>query len=265
MARGTLRAAAQYAEIALILARRDFVRRYRGNVLGVLTTIAVPLLFLVTYAFVFSKVIPIKIRPGAGDTDYAFFLFAGLVGWNLFSETANRAPQLFVNQVHYIRKPLFPSSALVVASVLNALYHALLWVAAFAIARLVSGHGLSVSMLAAPAVLCLLAVFSVGVSLLVATVGVYVGDLAELMPPLLTLGFFLSPVLYSAERLAGVSPWLVAGNPMASQLELLRGVLLSEGSVGLGTAMASAVWALGALAIGVLVHVRARPLLADVV
>ncbi|MBW2696526.1 MAG: hypothetical protein JRE70_08635 [Deltaproteobacteria bacterium] len=52
---------------------------------------------------------------------------------------------------------------------------------------------------------------------------------------------------------------------MASQLELLRGVLLSEGSVGLGTAMASAVWALGALAIGVLVHVRARPLLADVV
>ncbi len=257
--------AVRYWEIALVIAQREFVGRFRGNILGVVTSLAVPLLFLATYTFVFTQLIPIRIRPGASEGDYAFFLFAGLVGWNLFAETAGRAPKLFSGQSHYVRKSLFPTSALAIASCLSALGQSLLWLAAFAIARLVMGHGLPMSLMGAPLVLCGIAAFSVGVSLLVASVGVFVGDLAELMGPVLALGMFVSPVLYPAELLASVSPWLVTLNPMAEHLELLRGCLLGEVSAAPQAVILALAWTGGTLLVGGLTHARVRPLLADAV
>jgi lipopolysaccharide transport system permease protein len=255
----------RYWEMAFMIAQREVVARYRGNLLGAATSIAVPLLFLATYTFVFSSVIPIEIRPEAREGEYAFFLFAGLVGWKLFAETANRASKLFTNQAHYVRKPGFPTSVLALATCLSALFQSMLWVVAFAAARLTIGESLPPSLLAAPFALCVLAAFSFGVSLVVATVGVFVNETAEIIAPLLTLGFFLSPVLYSVERLADIAPWLVVVNPMAPQLELIRGTLLGGEGSSAGVAMAAVAWALGALLVGHLAHARAQSLLADVV
>jgi lipopolysaccharide transport system permease protein len=256
--------AARYWEIALLIAQREFLARFRGNVLGVVTTLAVPLLFLVTYTFVFTHVIPVRIKPGANDGDYAFFLFAGLVGWNLFAETASRAPRLFSGQAHYVRKSLFPTSALALASCLSALGQALLWLAVFGLARAVMGHEIPLSLLAAPLVLCGITAFAAGFSLLMASIGAFVGDLAELISPLLVLWMFVSPVFYPAELLASVTPWLVYVNPMAPQLELLRASLLG-GTIELASLASALAWTAAILLLGSLAHARVRPLLADAV
>ena len=107
----------RYADLTHALAMREFVGRYRGNLAGGLSAIAVPLMMLATYTFVFSVLLPGRVRPGHTATDFGFFLFAGLVGWNLFAEVASRSPRLFVDSAQYVRKPQFPISALVAAAV----------------------------------------------------------------------------------------------------------------------------------------------------
>jgi len=254
---------ARSVEIVITLAQREFLGRYRGSLMGPATAALVPLLFLATYTFVFSTLIPIHIRPEAGRTEYAFFLFAGLLGWNLFSETTARAPKLYSHSAHFVRRALFPTLALPLAGSLSALYQALIWWAAFLLARLVSGSGLETSVLLAPLVLVAIAVLAAGFSTLIAGIGVFVGDLSELIGPLLALGFFLSPVLYAADRIAEISPWLIRLNPIASHLELLRATLLEPASISLAALVAAVAWSGAAALLGYVSHRRLRPLIAD--
>jgi len=127
----------RWVEIVYTLAQRDFQSRFRGNWLGAIGVVAVPALFLVAYTFVFSTLMPVKIRPDANREDYAFFFFSGLIGWTLFADATARAPRLFAGNVSFVRKALFPLSALPAASTLVALFHALIWFGVFLAVRFV--------------------------------------------------------------------------------------------------------------------------------
>lgn len=253
----------RYLEIVRTLAQRQFVARYRGNLLGAATAILVPLLFLLAYTFVFSTLIPIRIHPEATRSDYSFFFFAGLVGWLLFAETIGRAPRMFSDHAHFVRKALFPVSALPVSATLTALYHAIIWLVVFLVVRLLVEGRLPASAAWAPVVLVLFGLLTVGLSLVLAALGAFVRDLGEFIGPVLTLGLFLSPVLYPAERIESLAPWLVRANPLAPLLESLRGSLLGA-SPDAPTLLAAAAWSFGALVLGVGVHRWLRPALADV-
>ena len=255
----------RYVEIVHLLAQREFLGRYRGNLLGAVTAVLVPVLFLATYTFVFSTLIPIRLWPDATRTDYAFFLFSGLVGWNLLVETTNGAASLFESRAHFVRRALFPVSALPVATAVTAFYHALIWLAVFVAARWALAGAVPATAVLAPLALVSVALLTVGVALIVASLGALIRDLSELVAPLLAVGFFLSPVLYPSERIASLSPWIVYANPMAPQLETLRAVLL-DGTVPEGAILFAALaWAAGLLAAGVGLHLRVRSILPDLV
>lgn len=253
----------RYAEIVYTLAQRDFQGRFRGNWLGLLGIVVVPLLFLLAYTFVFSTLMPVKIRPEANREDYAFFFFSGLIGWTLFADTAARAPRLFAGHAHFVRKALFPVSALPAAATLVAFYNALIWLAVFVVVRFAREGSVPLSAIAAPGILVVLALLTSGIALALAACGALARDLAELIGPLLTVALFASPVIYPAERLSGVAPWLLFCNPLAAPLEALHATLFDghwPSLVGLGTALA---WCVAALAIGIWAHRRVQPVLGD--
>lgn len=255
----------RYLEIVLTLAHRAFAGRYRGNLLGVVPALLVPVLFLLTYTFVFANLIPIRLRPEASRADYGFFLFAGLVGWNLFAEAVGQAPGLFRSQAHFVRKARFPASALVLASCLSAFYQSLIWVAVFAVAQLVAMGSFPPSILLAPLILASTAVFAAAVCLILSAVGAFMRDLGDLVVPFLTLGFFLSPVLYPLDRITAKAPLLAQLNPLAPLLEMLRATLLHGIVPDPASLLAPIAWCAGFLIVGVLIHLRVRPILADVV
>jgi lipopolysaccharide transport system permease protein len=253
----------RYGEIVFTLAQRDFTSRFRGNWLGILGLVVVPLLFLTTYTFVFSTLMPVKIRPDASRTDYAFFFFAGLIGWTLFAESTARAPRLFTQHVHFVRKALFPVSALPAASALAAAYNAAIWLVVYAAVRLLHEGTLPLSVLAAPLLLVLLMLLATGIGLILAACGALARDWAELVAPLLAVGMFVTPVIYPAEHVAKVAPWLLTWNPLAAPIEALRGSLFDgrwPAPAEIGTTL---LWTAAILACGVLVHRRVRPLLGD--
>lgn len=253
----------RYSDVVITLAQREFVGRYRGNLLGLSTAVLVPLLFLLAYTLVFSKLVQIQLRPDATRVDYAFFFFAGLLGWTLFAETTARAPRLFSAQAHFVRRALFPSSALAVAAVLTAFYQALIACGVLVLGLWVLRGSVPVTALLAPLLLGGVALFTAGVALALASLGIFVRDLLEVVGPLLSIGMFISPVLYPAAKIAAVSPWLVRLNPLAPLIEGLRRTLLDGAWPDPAALALAAGWSALALLLGASIHRRLRPGLAD--
>jgi lipopolysaccharide transport system permease protein len=253
----------RYADLTHALAMREFVGRYRGNLSGGLSAIAVPLMMLATYTFVFSVLLPGRVRPGHSATDFGFFLFAGLVAWNLFSELVSRGPRLFADSPQYVRKPQFPISVLVAAPCLAGFYRSLPWAAAFAIAGFALGETPPATAWLTPLALLLTALLTAGFGLMLASLGVLIRDLNDLVPAALTLGFFLSPILYPTEVLTSVSPWLRTLNPLASHLTIARGLLFDGVLPDPALVLEATLWTAASLFMGIALYRATRTSLQD--
>ncbi len=258
-----IRSSLRYVELVRMLAHREFTGRYRGNLFGASSALVVPVLFLLVYAFVFTTLIPVEVKPGVRDPGYGFFLFAGLVGWNLFADTTSRAPRLYAQSSSLVRSSMLPLSALPVASACASFLTGMLWLAVFVGLRLWRGEALAAQILLAPVALLGLAAVSAGIALALAAIGTLLRDVAELVPPLLGLGFFISPVLYPASRLAEHSAWLLTANPVAGLIETLRASLLGDGWPSPELLLCAVAWPCAALAFGLLLHQRVHARLVD--
>ena len=92
-----------------LLTGREIASRYRGSLLGVLWSLAHPIMMLVVYAFVFRVVFKASwSHGGEGNSEFVMTLFTGLIVCAVFNECVNRAPTLILNHVSYVKKIVFP-------------------------------------------------------------------------------------------------------------------------------------------------------------
>jgi len=210
------------------LARREVAGRYRGAFLGFLWPLLTPLLMLVIYGFVFGSVFKARWQGGDGDEGLLGFvlpLFAGLIVFNLFAECVTRAPSLISSNPNFVRKVVFPLDVLPLSVLLAALFHAGLSLAVLLGALAIMGR-LEWTALWLPVIWAPFLVFLAGASWWLASVGVFVRDLAQVMGMVTTAILFLSPVFYPATALPeGVREWLFL-NPLALPIEQTRAVLI---------------------------------------
>lgn len=255
----------RYLGLTAALAAREFPGSYRGNLTGALAAIVVPLAMLATYSFVFSKLIPVRAAPGQSISDYTLFLFSGLVVWNLFADVAVRGPRLFVGSPNFVQRPRFPVSILVLAPCLASFYRALPWLVAYLAAYAVLVGSWSWTLLAAPLVLALGMFLTLGVSLCLASIGAVLRDTADLVPPAMTLLFFLSPILYPAATLHEVADWILVVNPAASMIEVMRDVAFEQALPSADATLRLVGTASGWTALGLLLYRSVRGALPDLV
>lgn len=196
-----LRAAAQLVRFRALLATltsRDLKARYRGSVLGFLWSLVNPLLLLAVYTFVFGFVFR---RPVGGETEpYALFLICGLFPWVWASSSLLEGAQSLTANSGLLRKAVFPVELLPVVPVLAHLLHLLLAIPILG-GALVVGHLLGYPVggwgaLWVPLVLALQLPMLCGLSLGLAALNVHFKDVRDLLANLLTLLFFLAPILY---------------------------------------------------------------------
>ncbi len=208
------------------LAMRELALRYRGSILGLVWLALMPVLLLSVYTFVFSTVF--KARWSAADTgvgEFAVFLFAGLIVFNIVSETVMRAPSLMAENVTFIKKVVFPLEilplvTLIVALVGAAVSYGILLVFYVAFFGLPPWTIIALPVLLAP--LCLL---TLGFSWLLAALGVYLRDMRQFVPPILTTLMFLSPVFYPLSAVPEDVRFLVKLSPLTPILEQTRAVI----------------------------------------
>ena len=181
------------------LARRELVARYRGGVLGFFWSMLNPLLLLLVYATVFRLVF----SPRADVRPYALFLFAGVLFWGFVSSALLDAAETFRANGPLLRKTTVAPEVFPAVAVAARLAHLALALpvlaAAVAVAALAGAVRPDATAVQLPVVLILLSGTVLGLALAIAALSVHFGDVRDLLSNLLTLAFFLSPVLYPIE------------------------------------------------------------------
>ncbi len=244
----------RYRSLLFTLTSRELKARYRGSVLGYLWSLANPILLLVVYSFVFTTIF----RPRDPDVaPYALFLATGIFPWFWISTAWVEGTGALLANAGLIRKASFPAELLPVVSVFSNLVHFSFALPVIVGAWVVFGQmGYSVggwSALLAPLVVLIQVPMVAGLSLGFAALNVHFKDTKDILNNLLTLLFFMTPILYTLKALDGVSwlRWLVAANPFTPFLQayqdtLFYGRVPSLGAWGVMLLVSLLIWAFGA-------------------
>lgn len=216
-----------HRQLIMRMSQREVVGRYRGSALGLVWSFLTPLFMLVIYTFVFSVVF--KARWGAGEesrTEFAVVLFAGLMVHSLFSEVINRAPQLVLGNVNYVKKVVFPLEILPVIQLIAAAFHGLVSVVVLLVAKLVFTGSIPLTALFFPVVILPLLILIMGLSWGLASLGVFARDVGQTIGLITSAMLFMSPVFFPIQSLPEpLQPWMRL-NPLTFIIEQVREVLV---------------------------------------
>ena len=217
------------------LSRREVQGRYRGSMLGWGWSFITPLLMLAVYTFVFSQVF--QARWGdlgeSGPLVFAINLFAGLIVFNVFAETASQSPALILNNANLVTKVVFPLEVLPAVSVAAALFHALTsWIVLVGFQLINgllagSGLGLPATLFWLPLVWLPLLSGCLALGWILAALGVYLRDLGQVIGVAVNLLMFLSAVFYPLSSLPERWQPLLQLNPLVLVIEQTRRVAVA--------------------------------------
>lgn len=209
------------------LIHREVVGRYKGSMLGIFWSLITPVFMLLVYTFVFSVVFKARWGSGGGDskTEFALVLFAGLLVFNLFAECVNRAPTLILTNVNYVKKVVFPLEVLPWVAIGSALFHFAVgfgvWLVAYAL--LVGLPHWTV--LLSPLIMAPFLLFVMGLSWALASLGVFLRDVGQLIGIVVQILMFLSPIFYPTSALPERLQAVMFLNPLTPPIEMMRNVM----------------------------------------
>lgn len=212
---------AEYAEFGSLvkyLALRDFRLRYRHASLGFVWVILQPLLPMIIFTGVFSRVL----RPSTNGIPYSLFALAGLVPWSFFSSSVSRACMVFVSSGNLLTKVYFPRGILPAAAILGSVLDLGAGCVLVLGYSIWNGYMPSWRWLLLPAIALQAVVVAMVVSLALATLNSLFRDVKHAMQFLMQLWMYASPVVYSSSLVPERYRWLVGLNPMASVLDGFR-------------------------------------------
>lgn len=191
--------AVRHGDLFVTLVERQIRIRAKRTWIGTVWPMVAPLLLLALYAFVFHSVFKVPVNH------YGIFLFAGLLPWTLLAQSLGAAVTSISSEAELVRRAPFPYEFLPIATVASLAIYFVVGLVGFVIYLAVVGRldVLLVPVLIVPVVALVL--FVMGVSMLLALVDVHNRSLRTVLANLLTVWFFLVPVVYSA---AMVSPRL---------------------------------------------------------
>lgn len=214
--------------IFLQLVSRSIRTDYLENVTGFAWLILQPLLMLAVYAFVFTTIFQARI-PDAEGAGFVSFLAVAFWPWTAFSESILKASSTITANAALIGKVAFPSEMLPLSVVAATFTMHMVGYLSVLLVLALSGTELDwLGLLLVIPLLLLLALFAAGLALFASALQVFIRDIAQILPPLMTFWFFTTPILYSPtmlpEKLAVVFGW----NPIAWYVYRIRELLLTE-------------------------------------
>jgi len=241
-----LRELIRYRNLVFETVRRNIVVRYKRSVLGVAWTMLSPLGTTLVLTIVFSKVF-------GGTTDYAVYVLSGLICWTFFVQTTSDSMNNLVWGGGLLRRIYIPRTVFAVAAIGTGLVNIVLSLVPLVLVMLVTGVSPHFPMLVLPIPAIFLAMFALGVGLLLSTVAIYFADVADMYGILLTAWMYLSPIIYKEEMVPSKYAWILHINPMYYLINLFRAPVYEGQVPGLSEFLTAGGIALVTLLIGWLV------------
>jgi ABC-2 type transport system permease protein/lipopolysaccharide transport system permease protein len=240
----------QYRDVLWQLVRQFLTLRYRRTALGYVWTLVNPLMMMSVTAVVFATLFKLDLAT------YAVFLFAGMVPWNFFSMTVTQSCTSFIHNEGLIKKIYLPKIVFPLSLAIGMAVDSFLALMALFLLVVLFGAPLTSALLFVPVAYALLFTFTFGVALIASVATVFFRDLQYVISVVMQAWFFLTPVMYRHDALAGKVAAVVALNPMVAFIELFRAPLYLGQWPSLQAVGVAAAVAVCALALGVLILLR---------
>ncbi len=260
-----LRALWEYRELLLFLAWRDVKVRYKQTALGVTWIVLQPVLSTVVFTLIFGVLLQV---PSNG-APYALFSLAALVPWQYFAGSMSRVGGSLVNSSNLITKVYFPRLIIPLTGVISTLVDFAIGFVVLLVLIFAYRVPLTAQVVWLPLFLVLAIVTALGFGLWLAALNVKYRDVNYLIPFLLQLWMYATPVVYGATVIPERLRWVMALNPMTGVVEgfrwcLLGGVLVETAPPGPLT-LATAAISLVVLVTGIVFFRSTEKTFADVI
>ena len=209
------------------LVRRDFEQRYVGSAAGWLWGVVHPLVLLWSWYFVFKICAGLKLAPGALTSNYWMYIFCGMLPWLLFQDTVTRSASALIEQSNLITKTVFPAEVVPVSIFLSSLIHHLIALGLAMICAVIFEKELSPMIVFLPLYMVLVGFLGVGVGWIASSLHVYLRDTAQVVTVVMTLWFWMTPIMINEQSIPKRFHAVIALNPMSTIVRAYRERLLS--------------------------------------
>lgn len=256
----------EFRDLFLLLVRRDFVVKFKQTILGPLWFLIQPLLTTVVFTIIFSRVAGLS-TDGAPPI---LFYLAGTTLWNYVSNTIGVTGNTFLFNEDIFGKVFFPRLivplATTCANLITLAVQFSMLVAFMIFYQLQGSHFGSQTLLAIPLIPALIlqsSLLSLGCGLILSSVTAKYRDVGHILPFLLQLWMYASPVIYSTSHIPEGLRWIVYLNPVAPILENFKSLLLGTTSSGVQATLCSVLMTLLILFAGMVLFRRTERTFVD--
>jgi len=227
-----------YRELLYFLTKRDIKVRYKQTVLGGLWALIQPFFTMVVFTFFFGRLGKI---PSDG-MPYPIFVYAALLPWTYFSNAVSTSGNSLVGSANLITKVYFPRLIVPVSAAMGGLLD--FFIAMFILCALIIHYQiiLGFSILLFPILVLLTFLCAVGVGLWLSALNVQYRDIRYVIPFLIQIWMFVSPVIYPTSMAEGKYIWFLLVNPMSGVIKAYRACIMNHqpidwGFLGISTAL----------------------------
>lgn len=211
-----------YREFLKSNVKKDIRGKYKGSFLGILWSFINPLLSVLVYAIVFPYIMRIKVE------NYLIYLITGIIPWTFFTSSINMGIISILSNANLIKKVYFPRIILPISSVTSCLVNFLISCIIILLFCIGSGLGISVHLLWLPLIAIVQYVMLLGFTFILSAVEMYMRDIEHIVNFILSMAFYVTPILYTPDIFPDNLSWLLKVNPMAYLVNAYRSIFFYQ-------------------------------------
>lgn len=207
-------------------ARRDFKERYVGTGLGQLWYLISPVVTIFIYTVIFSDFMKMKLDIVDNSYAYSIYLVPGLLAWTSFSTVLGRLNSSFFEKAHLIKKinvPMYTFQLSIIVTEFTLFFIAILLGIGFLI---IVDHPITWTFLWMIPVMIMQTLFAFGLGVTLSLFTPFFKDMKEIVPIVLQLWFWMTPIIYMKSMIYGKYPFIVDYNPFFLFVETYQDIFL---------------------------------------
>lgn len=211
-----------YREFLKSNVKKDIRGKYKGSFLGVLWSFINPLLSVLVYAIVFPYIMRIKVD------NYLIYLITGIIPWTFFTSSINMGLISVLSNADIIKKVYFPRIILPISTVTSCLVNFLISCLIIVLFCLGSGLGISFQILWLPLIALIQYVMLLGFTFILSAIEMYMRDIEHIVNFILSMAFYVTPILYTPDIFPEKLAWVLKVNPMAYLVNAYRSIFFYQ-------------------------------------
>lgn len=252
-------------ELIWSLAKRELVARYKGSLLGIVWAIVTPVVTIAIFTFIFAGIFGARFGARGTPWDYAVYLFCGLLPWTMFQESLQQSATTMVTHSNLVKRVVFPLETLPVAQTLSSLGTQMFGTLALIIATIAIQHELHPTIAWLPVLLVPQILATLGAAWLIASLGVFLRDIAQGLGLLLMAWMFLTPIIYPESIVPDRYRPFIEANPFTALVRSYRRIFLEDSPPDWSSLGYFAIFAIILFVFGYWWFARTRKNFADVI